>query len=110
MFNGLSTRRSKLLWVSLATSPSKIDDAQRLSPSFLFSGPLARSFPLLSLRTSKADVVVGIPRSVAEALDERDEKWRTNGRYVQRACYRFEGCWTPRRYALVSFVPRGGSN
>jgi hypothetical protein len=55
-------------------------------------GPLAGAFPLLSLRTSKADVVVGIPRSVAEALDARDEKWRTNG-----------------RYALVSFVPRGES-
>jgi len=53
-------------------------------------GPLAHAFPLLSLRTNKADVVVGIPRSVAEALDERDEKWRING-----------------RYALVSFVPRG---
>ncbi|KAH9982017.1 hypothetical protein BJV74DRAFT_852635 [Russula compacta] len=53
-------------------------------------GPLARAFPILSLRTSKADVVVGIPRSVAEALDARDEKWRVNG-----------------RYALVSFVPGG---
>ncbi|KAI0289666.1 DUF89 domain-containing protein [Russula brevipes] len=52
-------------------------------------GPLAGSFPLLSLRTSKADVVVGIPRSVAEALDAQDEKWRVNG-----------------RYALVSFFPR----
>ncbi|KAI0297018.1 hypothetical protein B0F90DRAFT_1742372 [Multifurca ochricompacta] len=45
-------------------------------------GPLARSFPLLSLRTNKADVAVGIPRSVAEALDARGEKWRVNGRYV----------------------------
>jgi len=56
-------------------------------------GPLARAFPLLSLRTSKADVVVGIPRSVAEALDARGEKWRING-----------------RYALVSFVPRGDTD
>jgi hypothetical protein len=53
-------------------------------PPFFFSGPLAHAFPLLSLRTSKADVVVGIPRSVAEALDARDEKWRINGRYVVR--------------------------
>ena len=29
--------------------------------------------------------MVGIPRSIAEALDERDEKWRTNGKYVRRA-------------------------
>jgi hypothetical protein len=48
------------------------------------SGPLAHAFPLLSLRTNKADVVVGIPRSVMEALDARDEKWRTNGRFVVR--------------------------
>jgi hypothetical protein len=27
--------------------------------------------------------MVGIPRSVAEALDARDEKWRINGRYVK---------------------------
>ncbi|KAI0261931.1 hypothetical protein BC834DRAFT_893224 [Gloeopeniophorella convolvens] len=52
-------------------------------------GPLAGAFPLLSLRTNKADVAVGIPRAVAEALDARGEKWRVNG-----------------RYALVSFVPR----
>lgn len=51
-------------------------------PNSFCSGPLARAFPLLSLRTSKADVVVGIPRSVAEALDARGEKWRINGRYV----------------------------
>jgi len=53
-------------------------------------GPLAHAFPLLSLRTNKADVVVGVPRSVADALDARGEKWRVNG-----------------RYALVSFLPRG---
>ncbi|KAI9435580.1 DUF89 domain-containing protein [Lactarius indigo] len=53
-------------------------------------GPLAYAFPLLSLRTNKADVVVGVPRSVADALDARGEKWRVNG-----------------RYALVSFLPRG---
>jgi len=53
--------------------------------------------------------VVGIPRSVAEALDARGEKWRINGRYVSRLLMVLEGAdpqWT-RRYALVSFVPRG---
>jgi damage-control phosphatase, subfamily III len=45
-------------------------------------GPLAHAFPLLSLRTNKADVAVGIPQSVADALDARGEKWRVNGRYV----------------------------
>ncbi|KAN0136502.1 DUF89 domain containing protein [Lactarius tabidus] len=53
-------------------------------------GPLAHAFPILSLRTNKADVVVGVPRSVADALDARGEKWRVNG-----------------GYALVSFLPRG---
>ncbi|KAF9480662.1 DUF89 domain-containing protein [Pholiota conissans] len=45
-------------------------------------GPLAGSFPLLSLRTNKADVVVGVPREVAERLDQSNEKWRVDGRYA----------------------------
>lgn len=45
-------------------------------------GPLGRSFPLLSLRTNKADVVVGIDQAVADKLDEKGEKWRINGRYA----------------------------
>ncbi|KAI9459850.1 DUF89 domain-containing protein [Lactarius psammicola] len=60
------------------------------TPFEMAVGPLAHAFPLLSLRTNKADVVVGVPRSVADALDARGEKWRVNG-----------------RYALVSFLPRG---
>ena len=46
-------------------------------------GPLAGSFPLLSLRTNKADVVVGVDQTVADKLDkEEDGKWRSDGRYV----------------------------
>ncbi|KAJ7073264.1 DUF89 domain-containing protein [Mycena belliarum] len=45
-------------------------------------GPLAGSFPLLSLRTNKADVVVGVEREVAERLDKSGEKWRVDGRYA----------------------------
>ncbi|CAL1697868.1 unnamed protein product [Somion occarium] len=52
-------------------------------------GPLAGSFPILSLRTNKADVVVGISQEIADKLDVAGEKWRVNG-----------------KYALVSFVPR----
>ncbi|KAG1736193.1 hypothetical protein EDB19DRAFT_1722117 [Suillus lakei] len=51
-------------------------------------GPLAGSFPLLSLRTNKADVAVGIDEKVAENLDNKGEKWRVSG-----------------KYALVSFLP-----
>lgn len=43
-------------------------------------GPLAGSFPLLSLRTNKADVVVGVDREVANKLDDSGEKWRVDGR------------------------------
>ncbi|KAJ7619435.1 DUF89 domain-containing protein [Roridomyces roridus] len=43
-------------------------------------GPLAGSFPLLSLRTNKADVVVGIDREVAEQLDGSGSKWRVDGK------------------------------
>jgi len=52
-------------------------------------GPLAGSFPLLSLRTNKADVAAGIPQEIADELDGRGEKWRVSG-----------------KYALVSFEPR----
>ncbi|EKM52419.1 uncharacterized protein PHACADRAFT_260786 [Phanerochaete carnosa HHB-10118-sp] len=52
-------------------------------------GPLAGDFPILSLRTNKADVVVGVPQDVADKLDAAGEKWRVNG-----------------KYALVSFLPR----
>ncbi|KAF7430965.1 hypothetical protein PC9H_006680 [Pleurotus ostreatus] len=45
-------------------------------------GPLAGSFPLLSLRTNKADVVVGVDKDIAQRLDQSDEKWRVNGRCV----------------------------
>lgn len=52
-------------------------------------GPIAGSFPLLSLRTNKADVVVGISHDIADKLDEKDKGWRVNG-----------------KYALVSFLPK----
>ncbi|KIY74156.1 DUF89 domain-containing protein [Cylindrobasidium torrendii FP15055 ss-10] len=52
-------------------------------------GPLAGAFPILSLRTNKADVVVGVPSDVAAKLDASGEKWRVNG-----------------KYALISFWPK----
>lgn len=42
---------------------------------------LAGSFPILSLRTNKADVVVGVDRAIAEELDAKSgNKWRVDGR------------------------------
>ncbi|OCH91307.1 DUF89 domain-containing protein [Obba rivulosa] len=52
-------------------------------------GPLAGAFPILSLRTNKADVVVGVDKDVADRLDDSGEQWRYNG-----------------KYALVAFLPR----
>lgn len=44
---------------------------------------LAGAFPILSLRTNKADVVVGVDRAVAEELDAKTgNKWRIDGRQV----------------------------
>ncbi|KAI0776814.1 hypothetical protein BD413DRAFT_610398 [Trametes elegans] len=52
-------------------------------------GPIAGTFPILSLRTNKADVIVDIQPEVVEKLDKSGEKWRYNG-----------------KYALVLFQPR----
>lgn len=45
--------------------------------------------PILSLRTCKADVVVGLKAGQAEELDAKDPKWRVNG-----------------KWALISFAPK----
>lgn len=55
-------------------------------------GPLGGSFPILSLRTNKADIAVGLDQSVVDQLDKSDEKWRIDG-----------------RYALVSFLERSNA-
>lgn len=44
------------------------------------SGPLAGSFPILSLRTNKADVVVAVDKEKADKLDKSGEHWRYNGK------------------------------
>ncbi|RPD77052.1 DUF89-domain-containing protein [Lentinus tigrinus ALCF2SS1-7] len=45
-------------------------------------GPIAGKFPILSLRTNKADVIVAVDDDVAKKLDESGEKWRYNGKYA----------------------------
>ncbi|KAI3612739.1 duf89 domain-containing protein [Moniliophthora roreri] len=52
-------------------------------------GPLAGAFPLLSLRTNKADVAVGLTGDVLDTIEKKDGKWRVNG-----------------KYALISYLPR----
>ncbi|MBW0518767.1 hypothetical protein O181_058482 [Austropuccinia psidii MF-1] len=52
-------------------------------------GPLNGLFNLLSLRTCKADVVVGLNKGQAEELDEIDEDWRING-----------------KFGLITFIPK----
>jgi hypothetical protein len=43
-------------------------------------GPLAGRFPLLSLRTNKADVIVGISEESAKRAEFEDAKWRVDGK------------------------------
>ncbi len=70
-------------------------------------GPLNGSFPILSLRTNKADVAVGVPQEVADKLDAAGEKWRINGRCVfSKYLSWFLAKISIRRYALVSFLPK----
>lgn len=45
-------------------------------------GELAGHFNLLSLRTCKADVVVGLTEGVEEKVKAEDENWRINGKYA----------------------------
>ncbi|GHJ89415.1 hypothetical protein NliqN6_5817 [Naganishia liquefaciens] len=52
-------------------------------------GPLNGQFPLVSLRTNKADPIVGLPEGTAERLDETTPDWRVSG-----------------KYAVVSYAPR----
>lgn len=43
-------------------------------------GPLKGQLNILSLRTCKADVVVGLQEGRAEELDVEDPNWRVNGK------------------------------
>ena len=44
------------------------------------TGPLSAEFPLLALRTCKADVVVGLTDEIAARVEAEDPKWRVNGK------------------------------
>ncbi|GJN93724.1 hypothetical protein Rhopal_006781-T1 [Rhodotorula paludigena] len=45
-------------------------------------GPLRGKIDLLSLRTCKADTVVGLPEGTEERVEKEDPKWRVNGKYA----------------------------
>ena len=42
----------------------------------------AEAPPVLSLRTIKSDVVVGIPLDISERLDKEEPGWRISGKYA----------------------------
>ncbi|CED85591.1 Uncharacterized conserved protein [Phaffia rhodozyma] len=52
-------------------------------------GPINGRIPILSLRTNKAEVIVGLAEGVEERTVKEDPKWRVNG-----------------KYAVVSFAPQ----
>ncbi|GAA5824717.1 hypothetical protein JCM5353_004420 [Sporobolomyces roseus] len=55
------------------------------TPFDMAIGPLATepgAPPVLSLRTIKSDVVVGIPPNKAEELDEAEKGWKISGKYA----------------------------
>jgi len=65
----------------------KLTTDAKWPPTTSFSeaiGPVRGLFPILSLRTCKADVIVGLPDGVAEKLDadEKERGWRINGKYA----------------------------
>ena len=43
---------------------------------------MAGFVPILSLRTNKADVAVGLEDEVVQRVEKEDPRWRVNGRYV----------------------------
>lgn len=59
---------------------------------------------MLSLRTNKADVVVGIKKELAEQLDNSGEKWRVDGRQVLHDLIMESLLTWVFRYALISFL------
>jgi hypothetical protein len=83
--NGRYRRRFTTLWVrTLQFNPDQISTmlltSERRSSKSVALGPLRGAFPILSLRTNKADVAVGVSEMVARDLDAQGIPWRTNGK------------------------------
>ena len=89
--------------------PAYLVDPPFERPSY--SGPLAGKIPILSLRTNKADVVVGLSEGVGEAMDADPEKdgWRTSGRHVSPGSILFTEhnalTLDTIRYGLITYQP-----
>ncbi|KAJ7468594.1 DUF89 domain-containing protein [Mycena latifolia] len=83
LWSALKASNLVIFKVTLRSSPERLTGDVKWPAWTPFStalGPLAGSFPLLSLRTNKADVVVGVKREIAEQLDSSGSKWRVDGR------------------------------
>lgn len=52
------------------------------TPFDIALGPMAAQLNLLSLRTNKADPIVGLPEGTAERLDKEHADWRVDGKYA----------------------------
>ncbi|GAA5931130.1 damage-control phosphatase ARMT1 family protein [Sporobolomyces koalae] len=78
-------QRSKLVIFKGDLNYRKLVSDAWWEPSSSFQdalGPLKGKIDLLSLRTLKADTVVGLPQGKAEELDKVDKNWRVNGKYA----------------------------
>lgn len=74
-----------LLWLSTNLKFFFSKKKKHSTPFNIAIGPLASepgSPPVLSLRTIKSDVVVGIPQEVAERLDLEEPGWKISGKYA----------------------------
>ncbi|GAA5829737.1 hypothetical protein JCM5353_005213 [Sporobolomyces roseus] len=78
-------QRSKLVIFKGDLNYRKLCSDAWWTPSGSFEdalGPLKGKITLLSLRTLKADTVVGLPEGKAEELDAKEKDWRVSGKYA----------------------------
>ena len=82
----------------------------RVNRSHARAGPIAGSFPILSLRTNKADVICGVEQAVADRLDGTGEKWRYNGKWVHDSFMMLHGIFDRLPVSRVPGTPSCSSS